>query len=195
MKKAGNIAQLSTTAALVRRAQLGRSTARSALFRRFVPRLQRMAAARLGRTGIGLFDLEDIVQETLIRAFRHLEGFEPRCDGAFLHYARRILINVIAEQGRHLKRRPAPVKLDTEPAAARPSPVEEAVGSELWEAYQAAVENLPEAQAEGVVLYVECGMEFAEIAEALGSPSVDAARMLVARGLKKLAEKMHVRRG
>lgn len=186
---------LSTTAALVKGAQIGRSSARNALFHRFVPRLRRMAAGRLGAAGIGIFDLEDIVQESLIRAFSHLDRFQPRCDGAFLYYVRRILINVIAEQGRRLKRRPAAAGLDVEPAASRPSPVEEAVGAELWESYQSAVERLPETQREAVVLYVECGMEFGEIAAALESPSADAARMLVARGLRKLAEKMHVRPG
>lgn len=186
--------QLSTTAVLLFKAKAGQRTARNALFDRVLPRLRRMASARLPSGGIGGFEAEDIVQETLLRAFHGMERFEPRCEGAFLFYLRRILANVIADQGRKLKRAPAPASLEHDPEGRRPSPIEEAVGGETWETYQRELDRLPEGQREAVALFVECGMGFEEISAALESPSVDAARMVVARGLKKLAERMHVQR-
>lgn len=178
---------------MVLRAQAGHRTTRNALFERVTPRLTRMAAARLGRRSVASLEVEDIVQETLLRAFTSLEKFTPRCEGAFIFFLRRILLNVIADQGRKAKRAPPQAELEVEPAARGPSPVEAAVGTEAFENYQRAVERLPDGQREAVVLFVECGMDFPEIAAALESPSVDAARMVVARGVKKLAEWMHVR--
>jgi hypothetical protein len=42
-----------------------------------------------------------------------------------------------------------------------------------------------------VVARVEMGSTYLEIAEALGKPSTDAARMAVSRALIRLAEEMH----
>ena len=176
--------------ALVKRIRQGDQDAWQECINQFEGRLLAFARSRLSDQS----SAEDIVQETLIRAFGRLDDFQPQCDGAFMYYLRRILINVIRDQVRRLQRRPAPVVLDDEPVADRASPVDEAIGTELWEIYQRSVEELPEAQRQAVVLYVECRMDFDEVAEAMESPSPDAARMLVARGLKKLAEKMHVQR-
>jgi RNA polymerase sigma-70 factor, ECF subfamily len=181
-------AAISTTAALLRSAQRGDPASREALAQRCLPRLRRMALGRVNR-GSAL-DPEDAVQETLLKAFSHLETFTPRCEGAFILYLRRILLNVLVDHGRKAARRPRPASLEEEPEARGAGPVEEAVGTEAWERYRAAVEELSEAQKEAVVLFVECGMDFPEIAEAIESPSADAARMLVARGVKKLSQLM-----
>ena len=141
-----------------------------------------------------LWDAEDLVQETLLRAFQHLADFVPRCDGAFLLYLRRILVNLVRDLARREKRAPRPDALEVDPPGGAPTPVEEAVGRETWERYREAVERLSEKQEQAVVLFVECGMEFPEIAQAIGSPSGHAARMVVARGLERLAELMHERR-
>jgi RNA polymerase sigma-70 factor (ECF subfamily) len=188
---AGRAAGLGTTDVLLTGARAGDAASREALARRFLPHLRRMAFARWPRGGLGSSDAEDLVQETLLRAFQHLEDFVPRCDGAFLIYLRRILVNLVRDLARREKRVPPPDALEVDPPGGAPTPVEEAVGRETWERYRKAVERLSERQEQAVVLFVECGMEFAEIAEAIGSPSVPAARMVVARGLERLAELMH----
>jgi RNA polymerase sigma-70 factor (ECF subfamily) len=58
------------------------------------------------------------------------------------------------------------------------------------ESYEAALASLTEDQRQAVVLRVEMGLTFQQVAEATESPSADAARMLVARGLARLSEKM-----
>jgi RNA polymerase sigma-70 factor (ECF subfamily) len=58
------------------------------------------------------------------------------------------------------------------------------------EAYEAALSALTEDQHQAVVLRIEMGYSFQQVAEAMESPSADAARMLVARALARLSEKM-----
>ena len=63
-------------------------------------------------------------------------------------------------------------------------------GSELIERYDAALSGLLETQQIAVILRVEFGCGHGEIAEAIGSPSANAARMVVSRALVRLAKKM-----
>lgn len=180
-----------STLLLLQSALLGEETARNALAKRYLPRLRRMACARVPENAP--FEAEDIVQETLLRAFSRLEAFVPRSEAAFLLYVRRILLNLLVDEARKARRVPQAESLDDdELPGAFPSPLEEAVGSETWDRYRVALERLSEQQMEAVVLFVEAGMNFEEIAEAIASPSPNAARMVVARGLKHLAELMHV---
>lgn len=71
-----------------------------------------------------------------------------------------------------------------------PSLVEQAIGREAVEAYEAGLARLPENQQEVVILRIEFGFTYQEIAEAVGSPSANAARMTVSRALLRLAEVM-----
>ncbi|MGH6693409.1 MAG: RNA polymerase sigma factor, partial [Gammaproteobacteria bacterium] len=71
-----------------------------------------------------------------------------------------------------------------------PSPLQQAIGREAFEAYEAALDRLPSRQQEAVVLRIEMGFTHQEVAEALELPSANAARMLVARALVGLAEVM-----
>ena len=68
------------------------------------------------------------------------------------------------------------------------------MGRETLEAYEAGLMKLTDEQREAVVLRVEMGLTYQEIADAMESPSPNAARMLVARGLARLAELMDDRR-
>jgi RNA polymerase sigma-70 factor (ECF subfamily) len=90
--------------------------------------------------------------------------------------------------------RPAGEELPAEVPGFSPSPLEEVIGKEALENYEAALDKLPEQQREAVLLRIELGFTHGEVAEALGAPTPNAARMLVARGLAKLAEVMHVPR-
>jgi len=70
------------------------------------------------------------------------------------------------------------------------SVVEQAVGQETVEAYEAALMRLPEDQRQAVVMRVEFGMTFPEIAAELDSASANAARMTVTRALARIAQWM-----
>ncbi|HUK64321.1 MAG TPA: sigma-70 family RNA polymerase sigma factor [Dongiaceae bacterium] len=181
---------LSRTTLLLDRARGGDSGARDALLARFLPILTRWAHRRLPDRARSLADTDDLVQVTLIRALNHLHEFEPRREGAFLAYLRTILLNAVRDEIRRAARRPEHLPLMEHDAAGQSSELERLIGRERLERYEAALAELPEGQREAVMLRLEFGYTHAEIAEALGRPSADAARMLVARGLVDLTKAM-----
>jgi DNA-directed RNA polymerase specialized sigma24 family protein len=67
------------------------------------------------------------------------------------------------------------------------SELERLIGRERIEAYEQGLLALPEEQREAVLLRLEFSLSHQEIAEALGKPSANAARMTVTRALAVLA--------
>lgn len=184
---------LETTAQLLADVRAGEPTARDRLVRRYLPILTRWARGRLPATARSLAETDDLVQTTLIRALNHAAEFDARREGAFLAYLRQIAVNVIRDEIRRASARP--ISRQDEPgediAARAPSPLEEAIGADALERYEAALQRLADEQREAVVLWVEMGFSYEQIAEALERPSVNAARMFVTRSLARLAEVMN----
>ena len=182
-----------STASLLERVRAGAPEARDRLVRRYLPSLQRWARGRLPARARDLADTDDLVQVTLIRALDKVQGFEHRGEGSFLAYLRRTLQNQIRDQLRRAGRRPVSEEITESMSVMEPSPLEELIGRQTLEAYDAALERLPAAQQEAVMLRVEMGFTYPEIAQAIGAPSPNAARMTVARALARLAEAMDAR--
>lgn len=182
---------LESTASLLVRAREGDAPAREELAGRYLAMLTRWAHGRLPRAARDLVDTDDLVQSTLLRALNNLQTFESRGEGAFLGYLRQILLNQIRDEARRAGRRPRHVELDdaTEPAHSL-SPLEETIGREQLTRYERSLERLAEAQREAVVLRLEMGMRYRDIAEALNAPSASAARSLVGRGMVHLVRLM-----
>ena len=63
--------------------------------------------------------------------------------------------------------------------------------SEAVERYEAALARLRAEEREAIVARIEMGGSYQEVAQALGKPSADAARMAVSRALLRLAEEMN----
>jgi RNA polymerase sigma-70 factor (ECF subfamily) len=179
-----------STAGLLQLIRGGDPAARDALVARFLPALRRWAHGRLPQAARDITDTDDLVQVTLLRALGKVEGFEPRHEGAFLAYLRRIVLNAVRDELRRASRRPTRSELDAELESSAPSPVEREIGREALERYEAALGSLIEDQQEAVIMRIEFGFTYQEIATALGRPSANAARMVVARGLVRLAEAM-----
>lgn len=173
----------------------GDAEARDRLVRRCLPALRRWARGRLPARARDLLDTDDLVQITLLRALDRVKSFEPRRDGAFLAYLTRALMNQIRNEIRSASRRPERANLTDNVVASMPSPLEEAIGNEAVAAYEAALATLPEEQREAIVMRIELAFTHREVAEALGCPSENAARMMVARALVRLAEAMDGQRG
>lgn len=185
---------LSSTTDLLRRAQLGDSEALNELFRRHLGPLRRWARGRLPRWTRDLRDTEDLVQETLAQTLKHVPDFEPRHDGALQVYLRQALLNRVRDEVRRANRRPPAVGLNVPDGFVDPatSPLEEAIGREAMERYEAALERLRPEERELIIARVEMQQSYAQIAATHGKPSVDAARMAVSRALVRLAEEMDV---
>jgi RNA polymerase sigma-70 factor (ECF subfamily) len=175
---------------LVGRVQAGDREALDRLCARYLPRLRRIARGRLPRHARERLDTDDLVQETLVRSLDRLRSFEPRFDGALLAYLRQAVLNRVRDEVRRAGGRPATVEATGAEADPGPSPLDDVIGQETVSCYEAALARLSPDQREAVVGRIEMGLPFAELADALGKPSADAARMAVSRALLRLAEEM-----
>ncbi|HVS62300.1 MAG TPA: sigma-70 family RNA polymerase sigma factor [Thermoanaerobaculia bacterium] len=184
---------LASTQVLLAGARAGDESAREELVERFLPVLRRWAHGRLPTYARGLVDTDDLVQVTLIRALNNLDHFEPKHEGAFLAYLRRIVLNSVRDEIRRSMRAPQQEEVTEMLVDRGPSLLERTLGREVVESYERALGALPEAQQEAVILRVEFGYSYPEIAAALGRPSANAVRMMVSRALVSLAEGMDER--
>ncbi len=175
---------------LIVRARTGDDAALNELCARYLPRLQRWAHGRLPNSARGAIDTHDLVQETLTHVVRRLDGFEPRREGAFQGYVRQALLNRIRDEARRVTRRKPAEPLEDGHAAKDASPLEEAIGQEALERYEAAMARLRPDDREAIVARIELGLPYPEVAEVLGKPSVPAAHMAVSRALVRLAKEM-----
>jgi RNA polymerase sigma-70 factor (ECF subfamily) len=183
-------AETESTAELLRRVRTGDSGALDRLCRMFRPRLQRWASGRLPRWARDLMDTEDLVHETLLRTFARLEDFEDRGSGALQAYLRQALLNRLRDEIRRVQRRPGADPLDEDQAAQDASPLEQTIGLQAVERYEEALARLRPEEREAVIGRLEMDCGYAELAEALGKPSADAARVAVGRALLRLAREM-----
>jgi RNA polymerase sigma-70 factor, ECF subfamily len=175
---------------LLLRAQAGDNRAVEELCARYLPRLRRWAHGRLPSSSRRLLDTEDLVQDVLLKAVRHVETFKPRHEGAFAGYVRQILLNQLRDEGRKNYRHPRLASIEDEHVDEGPSPLENAIGKDALERYEAALQRLKPHDRELVIARVELGFSAAEIAAEFGKPSAGAAQMAVSRALVKLAEEI-----
>lgn len=181
---------LESTLELVQRAKTGDREALDRLFARSIPLLRRWASGRLPRWTRDLMDTDDLVQETVVRAVGRIGAFEPRHEGALQAYLRQAVMNRIRDEIRRGIRSPSPSELDVDTPDRNASPLEEAIGREAVERYEAALAALRPDEREAIVARVEMDGTYEQVAQVLGKPSPDAARMAVSRALLRLAEEM-----
>lgn len=176
------------TVALIRRIRAGDDAAREHLLRRFLPILRRWAHGRLPAQMRDLNETDDLVQVTLMRALRHLDKFDASGPGAFLAYLRQALLNQVRDEIRRHQRRPEHTDVDPETSDAdAPAVLDAIVGNERMRAYEQALAALPKRQQGLIVMRVEFGMSYPEIAAEVGS-SADAVRVMVARAIVQISQ-------
>ena len=180
-----------TSLDLLRRAQAGDAEALEALIARYIPRMRRWARARLPAHARGMADTSDLVQDSVLQAFRRIDRFEIRGEGALQAYLRQTLHNQIRQEIRRASRRLprntadlGQVAVEVEDTA--PSPLEQAIGREALERYETALAALKPEDREAIIARIELGLTCQEVADALGKPSANAARMAVERALLRL---------
>jgi RNA polymerase sigma factor (sigma-70 family) len=178
------------TALLLERARAGDAVALDALFARYLPAFRRWASGRLPAWARDLADTQDLVQDVLLQTFRKIGTFEPRHEGALQAYLRMALLNRMRDELRRVQRRGVPTELGTDHPAPGPSPLEAAVGRQGVDRYERALTALRPEEAEAIIGRLEMGYSYPELAEVLGKPSPDAARMAVERAIVRLVEEM-----
>lgn len=173
--------------ALLQRAQAGDDAALNELLDRYRPRLKRWASGRLPRYARDMTDTDDLVQDALLGTLKNFHMFEQRGEWAFQAYLRQAVSNRIRDELRRRatapRREPASDTLESP----QESPLEAAAGRQTFERYERALAALDDLEREAVIARLELGCSFQEIAQLVDKPSPDAARMMVARALERVA--------
>jgi RNA polymerase sigma-70 factor (ECF subfamily) len=178
------------TVELLDRARRGDAVALERLLDRCLPPLRRWAHGRLPSPLRGPQETADLVQNAVMATLARLDAFEVRHQGALQAYLRTAVLNQIRDLVRQQQRRPQVAELPEGLPGHEPSPLEQAIGAENVDRYEAAVDRLAQADQEAIIGRLELQYTYDELAIALGKPSPDAARMAVTRALKRLAEEM-----
>jgi RNA polymerase sigma-70 factor (ECF subfamily) len=181
---------LESTANLLIGARRGDEAARNRLFHRYYAKLRAVAHGRLAPYQRTLADTDDLVQNTLHKAFRRLEQFEYRGEGAFLAYLRKILQNEILLAARKVARQRTDGAPDDEYLDPRETPSDVVARLQTFERYEQALGRLTETQRQAVIMRIDFGLSYQEIADALGKPTANAAHMFVARAVARVARLM-----
>ena len=192
MIRVNTMAEINTDASvdLLLKAQSGDDAALNALLARYLPRLRRWARGRLPANARTMLDTGDLVQDAILHALRHLNSLEVRTEGALQAYLRRAISNRIIDLYRRAGRRPGLEEITGDEQDPGQSPLEAAIGAEALASYERALASLKDEERDAIVLRVELGLDYAEMAVQLGKPTPDSARMAVKRAIARLAREM-----
>jgi RNA polymerase sigma-70 factor (ECF subfamily) len=181
---------LDATRELLHRAKEGDREALEQLMSRYLPRLRRWASGRLPMYARSLLDTADLVQDTLLRVIEGLDRIEVRGPGGFQAYVRSAVLNRIKDEVRWAGRRPGPDGVPETLPDRLPTPLENVIGAELLDRYEAGMARLDERNRQLLHLRIELDFDYDEIAAMTGRESRNTARMAVQRALSRLADEM-----
>ncbi len=177
---AANLPASATDADLVRAYRGGDERGAAELVGRHTLAVARFLSGAGGHTG----DLDDLVQETFIRAFRALEGW--REEASFRSWLMAIGSNLLKDQHRRRKGR-THVSIEDRDLVAHDDPAATLDASETGRRLQEGLDRLPRLQREVFLLRAQQGMEYQEIARTLET-TPGAARVHYHHAVKRLKE-------
>jgi RNA polymerase sigma-70 factor (subfamily 1) len=188
-----------TTFDLLGKARQGIGDAASLLFERYRRRLAVLVRYKLGEGWRGKLDIDDLVQETMMRAYRDLDSFTYRSPGSFLHWLSAIADHVIADavrhQGRARRHATEMLRFRSESNPLGPEPVDSLTPSRVFaraeglKALLRKMDELPEQYREALLLSKIEGLTTEEMSERLQKPR-EAVSLLVFRAVRRLRELM-----
>jgi RNA polymerase sigma-70 factor (ECF subfamily) len=167
---------------------------------RFRAYLRLLARLHLDARLRGKLDPSDVVQQTLLQAYQALDQFRGRSEAELAAWLRQILARNLAMAARAFARArrdlarerslekalaDSSARLEAWLAAEQSSPSQRAERNEEALRLAEALEQLPEAQREALVLQHWQGSSLAQIGEHMGR-SPEAVAGLIKRGLKQL---------
>jgi RNA polymerase sigma-70 factor, ECF subfamily len=179
-----------STLDLLLKAQSGDDEALNRLLERCLPRLRRWAKGRLPAGLRTMLDTGDLVQEAVIHALPHLDKLEIRSESALQFYLQQAVKNRVIDLHRRARRRPARAEIPENIVAEGTSPEQAAIGAEALARYERGLASLKSEDRQAIVLRVELGLGYDEMASQLGKPSSAAARMATTRAIVRLADVM-----
>ena len=147
-----------------------------------VERHARALARFLVASGAPESDVDDLVQDTFIRAFRSVDRFRGQC--RFRTWLLTIGSNVLKDFGRRASRRKV-MPLDEGVRDSRGDPHDNAVANEAEARLATGLQGLPRMQREVFLLRAQQGYEYEEIAAALAT-TPGAARVHYHHAVRRL---------
>jgi RNA polymerase sigma-70 factor, ECF subfamily len=179
-----------STLDLVARARLGDQAAWHELFARYEAPLRRFARGRLPKTARGFTDTDDLMQDATLNILRRLDRIELRFPGALLAYLRRSVHNRLIDERRRAARGHTPSPLTQDHPDSQDSPLEETLARDQMRRFREALELISPRDRRAIVMRLDDGASYDAIAAALACPTANAARVTVARALRRLARRM-----
>lgn len=166
-----------TDHALIQRILAGETEAYADLVERHHPRCARIAYRILGNQE----DAEEAIQDAFVRAYRALGGYEDR--ERFAPWLTRILVNQCRTMSLRTRRRDA-LFVDTDASRLEHS-LAVAPDDDRWPELEQALQQLPMAQREAIVLRFADDLTYDEMARITGT-GTSALKMRVQRAFTRL---------
>jgi len=158
----------------------GNQQAATRLVERHAAALARFAASCGARD-----EVDELVQDTFVRAFASLDGF--RGESTFRTWLFTIERRLLMDRRRAQRRRPEGDELKADAAATEFSALDEVVAGEAEARIKQAIERLTPTQREVFVLRVTEGLSYKEIAQAVGTTE-GAARVHYHNAMRAVKE-------
>jgi len=179
---------------LIERVKNGDPDAFSLLFGKYRPRLAVLIHYRMGTELGASFEVDDILQETFLKAFRDFEQFTYLSPGSFLSWLARIAEHVMADlarsQGRQKRHAVEMLRFRSESNPSGPEPMDSRTPSRIMAEEEglrgllAKLDSLPDNYRQAILLMKVEGLSTGEAAARLGV-SNKAAALLLHRALKR----------
>ncbi|HWT77568.1 MAG TPA: sigma-70 family RNA polymerase sigma factor [Candidatus Methylomirabilis sp.] len=179
---------------LVERVKNGDRDAFTLLFDRYRPRLAVLIHYRLSEELRCVVEVDDVVQETFLKAFRDLDHFTYRSPGSLMRWLARIadhvLVDLARSQGRQKRHAAEMLRFRSESNPSGPEPVDSKTPSRLLAESEGArrlldkLDSLPEDYRQAILLMKLEGLSTQEAAERLGK-SKEATALLLHRAIKR----------
>jgi len=174
----------STDLELIARWTAGDERAATILVERHAPALARFAASLGQRT-----DVEEVVQDTFVRAFGSIDSF--RADSSLRTWLFTIERRLILDRRRSERRRRDDTAIDEADAATEFDALDGLVADEAEARVRSAVDRLSRLQREVFLLRVNEGLSYKEIADVVGSTE-GAARVHYHNAVRAVKESLYV---
>jgi len=186
-----------TSFQLIERIKKGDRDAFNPLFEKYRKRLAVWIYYRLSASLRAYVEIDDLLQETFLRAFTQFDDFTYQSSGSFMRWISRIAEHLIADTARfhgRAKRHASevvPLRSPSNPAGVEP--IDPQTPSRIFSRQQkladliARLDALPGNYREVIILAKVEGLTTQEIAERLGK-SREGAALLLCRALKSFRE-------
>ena len=197
--------RLDATVQLLSRYRAGDAEALNALYARYFDRVRAVVRLRMGPRLRAKMESSDVVQDAFVSSLRSLGDFSHRSEGAFFHWLCAIAQNRLRDHAGFFAAQKRDAAREQRLEVRGPSsesvfgpiaelagdatPSAEAVRAEELARLEQAVDALPEAQREALLMVRYEGLSWEEAAEEMGR-STGAVRMLVARAMVALGNEL-----